>query len=560
VALACFGTAAVAAVALIAVLASGTIFGGDEWGILFRVADQPLSEAVFDPPAGKYLLVVPTLIYAALAEVLGTDSYVPFRVVGIVLDVLAAGLFLEFARRRVGYGLAVGGAILLLFFGAASDVIAVPGRVPSQVAICAGLGMLLALDRKDRRGDIASCVLCAVAVTSHPVGLAFLAACLTRILLDDRARALTRSWVFLIPLALYALWYATLRDSLESASPTFSDVVSFASDAFVAVCGALTGVFRTPWTTHIDFINGWSTLVAIVVVVVGAVVTARDRRITPGLAAALVALGVNLIGPVLAPGGLNIFRQPTAPRYLYPGAIFVLMVVAELLRGRTIEVRFRPLALALAVLLFASAMYSNVASMVDRTRALGSNGELLRTEFGALEQARKGVGGRLPDGLPTPKQSAKALVFTAGPVGAPPDQIVRTSPAYFAITDEFGSPASTRAQLTHASNALIQRADLVLATALGVELEPDGSAPARRESGACRTLDPEVAVPPGRVRVGGGTSPPRLRLGRLAEDASYGLGWPSGERDASLSLPRAGLGNMPWRLLDSSKGDTRVCY
>ena len=561
VAWACFGAASAAAVVLIAIAASGTTFTGDEWGILFRLADRPFADAVFDPPAGKYLLVAPTLIYAALAELLGTDSYVPYRVTGMVLVVLAAGLFLEFARRRMGYGLALGGAVLLLFFGAASEVVAIPGRVPSQIAMCAGLGMLLALERNDRRGDVAACVLCALAVTSHPVGLAFLAAAVAWIALDDPARRWNRSWVALVPLALYALWYATLRDSIEVARPEFSDTVSFAWDTFVAVCGALTGVFRTPWTIHVDFINAWSTVVAIVSIVIGVAAIARTRRLTAGLVAALAALGVDLIGPAISHGGLeNLFREPDAARYLYPGAIFVLLVAAELIGARPLETRFRRLVLGLATLVFLSALYSNVSYLVDRTGSLATGGDLIRAELGALELAREGDRGQLPRGSPAPEDSIRALSLLSGPLGAPAEQVVSAAPAYFLITDEFGSPASTRAQLERSASPFRERADLVLASAIPVELEPAGRAPAQREPGSCLKLDPSGAVPPGRYWVEGGRgTPPNLRLGRLAEEPTYPIEWPSRGRNASLLLPRAELGEVPWKLLAYPGGKTAVC-
>jgi hypothetical protein len=169
-----FAGAAAIAVTLIGITGAGTTFTGDEWGILFRLADRPLADAVFDPPAGKYLLVLPTLVYAALSELFGTDSYLPYRVVGMVLVVLAAVLYLEFARRRTGHALALGGAIVLMFFGAASDVVAIPGRIPSQIAMCAGLGMFLGSTARTRAGT-----------SSH-------ASCAR--LLSPRIRSGSRSW------------------------------------------------------------------------------------------------------------------------------------------------------------------------------------------------------------------------------------------------------------------------------------------------------------------------------------------------------------------------------
>jgi hypothetical protein len=552
-----FAGAAAIAVTLIGITGAGTTFTGDEWGILFRLADRPLADAVFDPPAGKYLLVLPTLVYAALSELFGTDSYLPYRVVGMVLVVLAAVLYLEFARRRTGHALALGGAIVLMFFGAASDVVAIPGRIPSQIAMCAGLGMFLGLDRQDPRGDVVACLLCAVAVTSHPVGLAFLAAGFVRVALDEPARRWARSWVVLIPLALYGLWYVTLYDPIETPRPSFAEAVSFGWEGFVAVCGALAGVFRTPWTVDVDFLNAWSTLLAIGFLALGAVAVARTRRVTPGLLAVVVALGIDLIAPAIGPG-LNVFRQPIAPRYLYPGAIFVLLVAAEVVRARPLDSRFRPLAVIACVLVFASAMYSNVAYMVDRTDSLTAAADTTRAGLGALELAREDEGGLAA--TVSPEESVQVMSFLGSPIAPGPDELPRVGPAYFAITDEFGSPASTRTELERAAPDLKQHADVVLATALAVELEPERRGTPRPASRSCARLDPDAELPPGRVTIESvDRGRPELALGRLAIQPAYRLRWPSGARAASLRLPTAGLGELAWRLRAAAGSGATAC-
>ena len=45
---------------------------------------------------------VPLLLYSGLFETFGIGSYAPYRVVGIGLVILCAGLFFVLARRRVG--------------------------------------------------------------------------------------------------------------------------------------------------------------------------------------------------------------------------------------------------------------------------------------------------------------------------------------------------------------------------------------------------------------------------------------------------------------------------
>ena len=62
-----FGIAAAASFVVILIGSRDTVFSGDEFGMLFRVAHQPLGEALFEPPPDKYLIAVPTLIYGAIA-------------------------------------------------------------------------------------------------------------------------------------------------------------------------------------------------------------------------------------------------------------------------------------------------------------------------------------------------------------------------------------------------------------------------------------------------------------------------------------------------------------
>ena len=122
------------AAGVILIAARDAVFTGDEWGMLLRLTQDPLPTALFDAPPGKYLIAVPMLIYGAIAELLGADSYLPYRILGVALLILAAGLFFALARRRVG-AIALPCAVLLLFLGAAWDVVVIPGRVPSQVAL-----------------------------------------------------------------------------------------------------------------------------------------------------------------------------------------------------------------------------------------------------------------------------------------------------------------------------------------------------------------------------------------------------------------------------------------
>ena len=276
-----FGAAAPVSIVVILIGSRDTVLTGDELGILSRVADQSLGHALFEPPPSKYLIAFPTLVYGGIAGVFGAGSYLPYRILGVALVVLAAALLFALARRRAPEPLALGCAILLLFFGAAGEVVAIPARVPGQIAVCAGLGMLLALDTRDRRDDALACALGVVAVISHPVGLAFVGAA-GIVVVFGRERGWRTVWVAAVPLAVYALWWLTLRTPAGDDVPlTIGDAYTFARDAFTAVCAALTGIFRSPWVDDGHFITTASRVLALLAVLGAVVAVVRARRVWP---------------------------------------------------------------------------------------------------------------------------------------------------------------------------------------------------------------------------------------------------------------------------------------
>ena len=145
------GAAMAAAALLLGYWGRGEWFGDDDLGYAVRLATDPLGHALLHPPPDKYLIAFPLLVYKALFETFGLDSYRPYRVIGILLVLLCAGLLFVLLRRWLPERFAVPPTLLMLFFGAGSEVVVTPVRIPSQIALAAGLGMMLALERRDRR-------------------------------------------------------------------------------------------------------------------------------------------------------------------------------------------------------------------------------------------------------------------------------------------------------------------------------------------------------------------------------------------------------------------------
>jgi hypothetical protein len=461
-----------ACVALIMVEARNTAMQGDEWSYVYRLASQPLLPAVFDSPYGGYLIAPPMLIYAGLLEVFGMASYLPYRIVGLVLLLAAALLVFELARRRVGPLAALLPAVLLLFLGSGSEVVVVPNRLPSQVALTAGLGMLIALERRDLRGDVIACVLLIVALTSHPLGLAFGAAAITSLCLRPAGERLNRWWVVVPGLLLFAAWWVTLHGSFpESESPSIGEVASFVANSFVAACAAATGFFRAPWSDGADFINGFS--IALAVAIAGAIaIRLATLRPVPATAwVALAALVVALVAPGFAPGGfLDSFRQPDAPRYLYPNVVLLYLVGAELAAGIRLRRSVKLAAMAGVVSIFAVSLVSNFRLLIDRANQYEQGASLLKAKLAGAELAHSRSTPVIPAGT-SGDDAGFQLLFTLGsPSALPPTALA----AYYQVSDKYGSPAYTSMELQEAPEDLQDVAAIQFRRALEADQQPRG--------------------------------------------------------------------------------------
>src|SRR3954452_11658886 len=152
-AIAIFAVAALTSVLVLGFAGRGQTLKGDEWGYAHRFATESLPHVLFVTPHGKYLLVLPMLLYKLAFSTIGISQYLPYRLAAMGLTIVAALLFLLLAARRVGYLVALPGAVLILFLGSASEVTTTAIRIPEQIAVVSGLGAFLALERPDPRRD-----------------------------------------------------------------------------------------------------------------------------------------------------------------------------------------------------------------------------------------------------------------------------------------------------------------------------------------------------------------------------------------------------------------------
>jgi hypothetical protein len=468
---------------LLLVLGAELTFFNDEWDVLLNRREFTLDS--FLNPNNEHLALVPVAIFKALQATLGMESALPYRVVATLVFLSSAGLLFAYLRRCVGDWLALVGAIVVLFLGAAWEDLLWAFQIGFFGSMAAGLGMLLALQREDRTGDRLACALLVVSISCSSLGLPFAAGAAAEIALR-RERRLSRSYIVVVPLLLYALWYvgwgheAPSTFSLQNLDTTPGYVIESAGAGFAALLGLF--AFKDP-------LRGDLLLLAVATAIVAGAAAAlwwlrrmpefRLRGRGPGLSRWFwVVASIPLAFWVL--GGLVEIpeRRPTASRYLYPDAVFILLVLGEWFRGARFGARPVIVVAILAILSVAG----NLVALRDGYRFLELDSELARAELGALEIARDRV-----DPAFTPQGGV--FVFGSRFLGN-----VRAGP-YLAAIDEHGSPADDPAELRERSDSTRFVADFVLAQALGVSLD---SSPGAAES--VDTADPETPRPPRAVR------------------------------------------------------------
>jgi hypothetical protein len=539
------GAAMVASAALILYLTRGTLFYFDQLTLLFESADFSLGDAI-DPDEG-HLGATTRLVFQGMLEVFGAD-YVAFRVLHVAMAAVAAGVFYALVKRRIGAVPALAPTLVLLVLGAAWSHVLVPIGFGIMLCVAAGLGALLCLERGDRRGEIAACVLLIVSVATFTTGLAFLAAAAVAILVrEDRRR---RAWVFLVPAALYAAWWLWSLSSPTSAESetTLSNALlipNWIADSLAVVISAIVGFgYEFGSDGPVPGIEpGWGRALAVAAVAVLAVRVAR-RGIPTALWASLAFVSVFWILGALSYGP---DRLPETTRYLYTGAVGVLLVAADAARGT----RFTKL--AVAVLFGACAI-----SLVTNLALLRDSGSFFRNEYsapGRAELAMLELGRERVD----PDFSIATELPGESPIGL-------TNPiagTYLEVVDEYGSPAFTLEQLSGAGEGARQHADLTLARALDLRLRP---APGDTAFTDCRRTRSQAGDGPVELELppGGGTltalgaAYARVEVGRFGTAPSVPIGRLADGRPTVLRVPEDSS-PTPWRASVSGARSVEVC-
>jgi hypothetical protein len=339
-------------------LTSGINFVTDEWNLLFlRAGWGPDS---FLEPFHEHIIIAPTLIYKILQGLFGMDSNRPFQVAATVTFLATGALLFIWMRRRVGDWAALVGTALILFLGAAFEDLLWAFQIGYFGSLTCGLAALIALDRNDRKGDVAATILLVASLTFSSLGLPFVAGAAAEWLTNPRQRR--RRW--LVPAAgaaFYGLWWLGWGHSAETTfslanlpqAPRF--IFEAAASGVTSLLGLATGDGSEPDQPHLI----WGKLALIVLLALSAWRLWRLKRIPSGVVVTAVI--------ALAFFGLSALAQsdtrlPTSSRYQLPGAIFLLLFFAEILRG----VKLRPPVLVVATVAVAVTSYMGVDLMREQ--------------------------------------------------------------------------------------------------------------------------------------------------------------------------------------------------
>jgi len=544
---------------LLVVLGSKLSFLLDDW--TYILGRRGFNADAFLAPDNEHLVAGPVALWQLLLNTFGMGSVLPFRIVSTALFLLGAWFLFVWIRRRLGEWPALIATLPMLFLGAAfDDFLWLAAAFPFLAGMACGLGMLVALDRRDRLGDQLACAWLIGATAFSSLWIAFAAGAAVDIFLrrHDR-RWQSRAYVVLVPLALYAIWWLGWgRDGGSSLTlENAATMPRFVLDSFSAAVAALFGL-----ATPVEGITSpagleWGRPLAVLLGALAAWRLYRLERIPRSL---WVVLTVVLAYWVLSGLAVKPGRTPWESRYQYPGAALVLLVAAELLRGVKLDRRL----LAPALIVLATAVASNVLFLELSYKSYRDTSQIERADLAALEIARDSVP---PDFVLSEELADTGYVAVeAGP--------------YLSARDAYGSPGYSAAELAKAPAKARVPADKVLAASLGIALVPapgtaGGAGPPPRlvspasaglgADGSCLTVGVSaatptvVSLPPGgallRPRSGAST---QVSLRRFADSFPVELGSLPGRGWSEIAIP-TDRSRKPWQAQLTGSGPITVC-
>jgi hypothetical protein len=410
--------AAVAVCAALLWATRGYTFYFDEWTFILSTDS---SWTHYLQPHNEHPAMIPRLIYTALLNTVGLRTYVPYMAVLLALHATNVVLLFELVRRRAGDFVGIAAALFLLVLGAGWENLLWAFQIGFVGSVACGLGALLVVVARPDRMWLATVLLFASLMFSG-IGLFFWGAAAVALALTPARR---RQLLWLMPIALvFTAWYIAYGHAggPGTAAPpqTFADRLA-TLPLYVAwgVGASLAGL-----------IGEGGELGLVLLLPALAVIGLAWRRRRPdafalGIVAAMIAFYL-VLGFNRAQFG---YQQSGAGRYVYEGAIFWILLLADAARNLPWRGTWRPAVVACAFLVcFTSGatLYTYIiAKSVQMTRQTADLQAL------AIERA---------DPCLNPGATVDPLVMPA----------VTSARAYYHAIDRYGDPVAGRAPIRDA--------------------------------------------------------------------------------------------------------------
>jgi hypothetical protein len=511
----------------------------------FLLDRQPWTFHSFVFPHNEHIVILPVVVTKVLLAVFGMSSNVPEQIAMGITVLGAATLLFVWLRRRLDPWVAAIGAILFLFLGSAWPTILWPFENEFTLPIVFGLSGLLLLERDDTKGDRWACVMFVLGTISGSLGVCFIAAAFVDFLFKRPDRGWRRGFVWAVPLLVYLAWYAGWGHTAEHHLTLYNFLHSpqYVLEGFASSLDSLAGLSTI--TANVSGQNDWGR--PLVIGAIGLLAFSQWRR--PGFSRTfwvVTALAVSywlLAAFDFVPG-----REASAARYVYAGALFTLLMIAEILRAWP----FSRTAIFVAAGVAALAILPNIAQMKEGSSWEREQSIFTRTDIGALEIARDTV----------PSSYSLASVESTGTASL----ALVNSALWFEAVDKWGTFADTPAEIEAEPEGAREKADLVLAEALPISstVEPGGLSPSAPAGVACTTLpggsaEKQVELKPGKttVEVAEG-APPTVAMRRFATENFPVFVTAQADATTAIEIPKD-RATQPWYLHVEAAQTVRVC-
>jgi hypothetical protein len=236
------------------------------------------------------------------------------------------------------------------------------------------------------------------------------------------------------------------------------------------------------------------------------------------------------------------FRTADASRYVFPVVALVLLVTVDGVRG----LRLHRATLIVVFVVLAIAVPANLFHLVDARGYRSDDSRAMKAQFRMLELAGENADPTYVPGLESFEVSPRELIISAG--------------GYLQTVDRIGSWAYTTEEVAEQGTETREAADAVLATALGVELQPARSP---RDTDECETVEPtdegvaNAPLPP-RGAVIETPEGGEVLLGRFGDQPTVDMGSVAPDSPAALEIPEDSA-TQEWAVAVAGSAPVTIC-